>query len=1179
MPNIQIIRFNKGEITPKCDARMDVDAYSGGCRHLENMLPLIYGCAERRPGTYYIDESYNSEETIRLVPFVYSSSISYVMEFGNEYIRFFYDGSVLLDGSDEVVIYSPYQTADLFQLQFAQLNDVVWIVHPSYAPRKLVRTSTTSFELNEIEFTTGPFLLRNDLIDPDIIDTSTMTCSVTTKDSVGTLTCSAAFFDDDHIGAMFKLTHPRASTTISQSGDGESSSLDVKGTFSFNTHGTWTGTVILQRRENSDSSNDWEDYRTWKSSNDRNVQLSAVEESDNIEYRISADIDSGSFSGDITVNNSIQEGIVRIDGINSTTSTQITVIKAVANTNATKRWAEGSWSELRGYPTSIAFFEDRACYAGSVKVPQEGEWSDYGDTWTAKDSNRNWGAKIIMSDDGQYQLSFVSSGQLYVSSDYGDNWTAKDSNRNWSDIAISSTGQYMTTVVNGGYIYVSDDYGDTWTAKDSSRNWLAVAMSDDGEYQTAVIATNIYVSSDYGDTWTAKKSTNYASYVALSSSGRYQTVASGNNGYIYRSADYGQNWSVITIAGVVQDFRLIAVSASGKYQMTHISKIYISSDYGATWTSHNYTSTQWNANAISLNGKYMIAVGAGNAVYVSKDYGSSWTQTKDDISPADVAMSNDGKYITAVVGSGQIYVSEDYGDNWTAKDSSRAWNAVAMSATGRYQAATVYGGQIYISDSGYQIFEYGTGAGEQKTWLSRQGDYENFEEGANDSDSFSLTIPTSNEIRWVETLESVIVGTAGNEWRIGTNELNTPLTPTNFTVKEQTNFGCRNIRAIKVNDTILYADFVGRKIRELTYEDSQRKYVSPDLTALAEHITESGIVGMAYQKNPDSILWVVLDDGSLISMTYDRVQDVVAWSKHPMDGSIQSVCVVPAADEDEVWLSVRRSIDSTTENITYIEKLMPRDFGSSVEDAFFVDSGITFTPQLLTVDTTPAPAEWSAGATVTGATSGTTAQITKKLTATTYEIAYLTGDFTLGEELSDGTNAIDCAATHPTVADTSSTTIGGLLHLVGETVTVLGDGTIYTPTAVVDANGAITISTAIELAQVGLPYTYKLEPMRPDVSGGGGTSQGSLVRVPEMAISFLNTMNAKYGVNDDSLYSIKWDDSKWENKTEIDDLFTGIVTVSVDGGFSIENNLIISGSDPMPCTVRALVPRLNITGR
>lgn len=411
-------------------------------------------------------------------------------------------------------------------------------------------------------------------------------------------------------------------------------------------------------------------------------------------------------------------------------------------------------------------------------------------------------------------------------------------------------------------------------------------------------------------------------------------------------------------------------------------------------------------------------------------------------------------------------------------------------------------------------------AREQVIWLSETGDYENFEEGVNDADSFSIGIPTTNEIRWIEALEALFVGTGGDEWKIGSNELDTPLTPTSFTVKQQSNYGSATVQPVKVNEQILFVDFVGRKVRELTYLDTVQKYVAPDLTALAEHITASGIVDTAHQRNPDSILWCVLDDGSLISMTYERDQEVVGWADHPIAGTVQSVCVIPSADEDEIWLSVLRDETVTYDDVTvtyeditvtygiiFIEKMMPRSFGTDINDAFFVDLGITIT-------NSPA-----------------------------------------------------------------SATITGLTHLIGKTITVLGDGTVYAPTAVVDDSGEATISTAVTTIQAGLAYTSKLEPMKPVVETQMGTTAASIVAAYEMGVSLLDSYGVQVGIDDDHLYDIDLDDVRWTNLSEITGLFTGTVVVSVDGGFSIERPLIISTSNPLPCTVRALIPRMEKAGR
>jgi len=161
--------------------------------------------------------------------------------------------------------------------------------------------------------------------------------------------------------------------------------------------------------------------------------------------------------------------------------------------------------------------------------------------------------------------------------------------------------------------------------------------------------------------------------------------------------------------------------------------------------------------------------------------------------------------------------------------------------------------------------------------------------------------------------------------------------------------------------------------------------------------------------------------------------------------------------------------------------------------------------------------------------------------------------------------------------NTAQATIAGLTHLEGETVALLGDGVDLDTYTV--SSGVITASTAVTTAQAGLAYTSKLEPMKPVASTQMGTSAASIATVKEMGISLLNSAGVKYGASDSALYDIDLDDARWVNLSEIDDLFTGTVAVAIDGGFSLEQPLIISTASPLPCTVRALIPRMDVTGR
>ncbi|KKK52065.1 hypothetical protein LCGC14_3108670, partial [marine sediment metagenome] len=290
----------------------------------------------------------------RMVPFIFSSTIAYQIEMGEFFASFFFDGALLNgDGSS---ISTPYLEVDLPQLHFETVGDTMWITHIDYKPRKLTRTSVITFSLDVITFTTGPFLTRNDILKGDDV-TMTYAGSLT-KDSVGTLTSSSAHFLSGHVGSLVELTHSRslADSSVTATGAGDSSLIDVKGSWGFNTSGRWAGTVSIKRNENSLG---LEVFRTFIASTvgARNIQLSATENKDNVQYQIVTEAGmSTDFSSDLTVNSSTKIGIARIDSITSSTVAAVTLLTPLDSSNgtgATKRWAEGAWSGVQGYPKSI----------------------------------------------------------------------------------------------------------------------------------------------------------------------------------------------------------------------------------------------------------------------------------------------------------------------------------------------------------------------------------------------------------------------------------------------------------------------------------------------------------------------------------------------------------------------------------------------------------------------------------------------------------------------------------------------------------------------------------------------------------------------------------------------------------------------------------------------------------
>jgi hypothetical protein len=177
-----------------------------------------------------------------------------------------------------------------------------------------------------------------------------------------------------------------------------------------------------------------------------------------------------------------------------------------------------------------------------------------------------------------------------------------------------------------------------------------------------------------------------------------------------------------------------------------------------------------------------------------------------------------------------------------------------------------------------------------------------------------------------------------------------PITPTTTQIRKYSNYGSANTEPVQVADVTLFLQRGNRKVREFKYigEVNTAGYQAPDLTVLAEHITEGGLESFAYQQEPENIVWAIRSDGALIGLTYRREEQVVAWHKHVIGGSfsggqavVESIATLPTdTGNDELYMIVKRTINSVTRR--YVERMKDFDFGSTTTAAFFVDSGLSY---------------------------------------------------------------------------------------------------------------------------------------------------------------------------------------------------------------------------------------------
>ena len=509
---VQLTNFTGGELSPRLDGRNDLQKYPTGCKTLENMIIFPHGSAARRSGTQFVAEVKDSTKETRLIPFEFSTTQTYILEFGDQYIRFYKDNGQILSGGSAYEISSPYLESELFDIKFAQSADVMYLCHPSHPVQKLSRTGHTAWTLTEVEFTNGPFM------DHNITDTE-ITLSHTNKGQTGTATLSST-----------------------------------------------TG----------------------------------------------VNNDQGWLSTDVGRLVHFKDGHYKITSVTSTTVAVATSVVAPSSSSADTDFALGAFSDTTGHPSCVTFFEQRLVFAGTTEQPQT--------------------------------------------------------------IFFSKSGDY-----------------------------------------------------------------------------------------------------------------------------------------------------------------------------------------------------------------------ENMDDNY-----------------------------------------HGTVA---------------------DDDSIIYTIASNqvNAIRFMTATRTLIIGTAGGEFAVSGGGTDIAITPTNILIKKQSNNGAANVDALAVGNATLFLQRAKRKLRELAYNFDVDGYIAPDLTILAEHISEGGFKQLSYQQEPNQIIWCVRNDGQLVGLTYQREQQVVAWHRHIFGGAFgsgnavcESAATIPTDDSEyQTWVIVKRTIDGNTKR--YIEYMHNYDFDETDDTSFnFLDSQLSY---------------------------------------------------------------------------------------------------------------------------------------------------------------------------------------------------------------------------------------------
>lgn len=196
--------FNAGELSPLMDGRTDQEKYFSGTKLSQNFIPTVQGPSMRRGGTRYIGST-KSEGKAWFVPFEFSSAQSYILEFGENYVRFWLNRGQLLSGGLPYEVASPWTLADLttaegtFALHTTQSGDILWLTSSKSDEKayKLSRLGATNWTLVEVPFRNGPF--------QDIDPFSTIVVAASGQQGDIFLFASAPLFRTSDVGTSFFL--------------------------------------------------------------------------------------------------------------------------------------------------------------------------------------------------------------------------------------------------------------------------------------------------------------------------------------------------------------------------------------------------------------------------------------------------------------------------------------------------------------------------------------------------------------------------------------------------------------------------------------------------------------------------------------------------------------------------------------------------------------------------------------------------------------------------------------------------------------------------------------------------------------------------------------------------------------------------------------------------------------
>lgn len=380
---------------------------------------------------------------------------------------------------------------------------------------------------------------------------------------------------------------------------------------------------------------------------------------------------------------------------------------------------------------------------------------------------------------------------------------------------------------------------------------------------------------------------------------------------------------------------------------------YLGTSFGPSFTDTNVVADNSTSPPLHRN---PFATSSVLAV-VMTDQGTSYSQTATTAAVTSPIGQNPS--LTPVIINGQIAwtVVNTGGAGMTGGE---AISFIDGTGTGSGAAATLaIGPATGTFPSCVAYFQqrriYANTPNQPDTYFASQpGAYTNFDVSVPTVDSDAITgTPWSqqvNGIQWMLNMPGgLVIFTGLGAWQLsgggGGLATTAALTPSNQVATPQAYNGCApTVPPIPINYDILYVQEKGAIVRDLSYNYFVNIYTGTDMTVLSNHLFDGHtIVQWGWAEEPNKLVWLVRDDGILLSLTYLKEQDVYAWARHDTNGIYQSVCTVSEPPVNAPYFVVKRLIQNNGSPVwAYFQERMDNRLWGTQEDAWCVDAGLSY---------------------------------------------------------------------------------------------------------------------------------------------------------------------------------------------------------------------------------------------